>query len=416
MFEKLFERPDVVQQHRTGPFAEARLRFLNHRAKLGASRLTLVGDASWTLEIARWIDLSSDHRITIQELEAARTNWQREQAHLRRILRWRNLGTQFIPVAKRWLRFLGRFEEPKPEAPAFEALIEDYAAAMREERNLASATICGRRKLTRVFLRWLDERHLPLERVSIRDIDAFHLCKRKQGWTRITMADSAHILRTFFRHAEARGWCRPGISTVIDGPRIYHDEAPLARGPAWEEVQGLLAYLNTDHPSDIRDRAIVMLLAIYGVRAKEVSQLRLDDLDWEQETISITRAKRGRPQPFPLVREVGDAILRYLREVRPRCQYRQLFLTCHMPIVPLTPGALYMVVRTNFDDLGIAPRHRGPHSLRHACATHLMKEGFSLKEIGDHLGHHRSDSTRVYARVDLDALREVGNFDLGGVL
>lgn len=416
MFDKLFERPDVVQQHRTGPFAEERLRFLDHRAKLGASRLTLIGDAGWLLEVARWIDLSSDRRITIQELQAARTSWQREQAHLRRILRWQNLGVLFIPVAKRWLRFLGRFEEPKREIPAFEALIEDYAAAMREERNLASTTISVRCKMTRFFLRWVDARGLPLNRVSITDIDAYHLCKRKEGWARITMADSAHVLRYFFRHAEARGWCRARISTVIDGPRIYHDESPLPRGPAWEEVQGLLAHLNTDHPNDIRDRAVVMLFAIYGLRAKEVSELRLDDLDWDQETMAITRAKRGRPQLSPLVREVGDAILRYLREVRPSCPYRQLFVTSRIPIVPLNPNALYAIVRGNFDELGIAPRHRGPHSLRHACAGHLLKEGFSLKEIGDHLGHHRCESTRVYARVDLDALREVGNVDLGGVL
>jgi hypothetical protein len=99
MFDKLFERPGVVQQHETGPFAEAHLRFLDYRAKLGASRSTLIEGASRLLEVARSIDLSSDRWITPEDLGAARTRWQPERARLERILRRRNLGTLFIPVA-----------------------------------------------------------------------------------------------------------------------------------------------------------------------------------------------------------------------------------------------------------------------------------------------------------------------------
>lgn len=139
-------------------------------------------------------------------------------------------------------------------------------------------------------------------------------------------------------------------------------------------------------------------------------------MNWEKETISITRPKQRRVQQYPLVHEVGEAILRYLQQVRPRCVRREIFLTLKAPFRPLSPGGLYNVVSTRLSGLSITSLRRGPHCLRHACAGHLVMEGFSLKQIGDHLGHRNADATRVYAKVDLTGLREVATFDLGGLL
>jgi site-specific recombinase XerD len=117
-----------------------------------------------------------------------------------------------------------------------------------------------------------------------------------------------------------------------------------------------------------------------------------------------------------LVHSVGDAILRYLQQVRPRCARREIFLTLKSPFRPLSAGALYHLVSSRLFALGIESPCHGPHSLRHACAGHLVGEGFSLKEVGDHLGHRSAYATRAYTKVDLAGLREVGNFDLGGLL
>jgi integrase len=158
-----------------------------------------------------------------------------------------------------------------------------------------------------------------------------------------------------------------------------------------------------------------MLLAIYGLRSGEVIRLRLGDVDWEHEVFNVTSSKSGRVRTYPLVRSVGDAILRYLQAVRPRSPHRQLFLSLRAPFRPLqaTP---WDMVGARLRSLQVSIPHCGPHSLRHACATQLLAAGLSLKEIGDQLGHTNPDSTRIYAKVDLTGLREVAAFDLGGVL
>src|SRR6185312_4895631 len=135
------------------------------------------------------------------------------------------------------------------------------------------------------------------------------------------------------------GWCLPGLAETIKGPKIY-SMAALPEGPSWEQVQRLIANLNTEHPSHIRDRAIILLLAVYGLRIGEVCALTLDDLDWTNEKICVRRLKNKRIQDFPLTTEVGNAILKYLRTVRPRCSSRFVFLSSHRPHRPMmTRGA-----------------------------------------------------------------------------
>ena len=139
-------------------------------------------------------------------------------------------------------------------------------------------------------------------------------------------------------------------------------------------------------------------------------------MNWEREIIAVLRSKPRRAQEYPLVHSVGEAILPYLQQLPPRCARREIFLTLKAPFRPLSPGALYHVVSSRLCALAIQSPHRGPHSLRHACAGNLVAERFSLKEVGDHLGHRSVYATRTYAKVDLAGLREVANFDLGGLL
>ena len=186
-------------------------------------------------------------------------------------------------------------------------------------------------------------------------------------------------------------------------------------GPSWDDVKLLIANMDTDRPRDIRDKAIVMLFAIYGFRSTEVSGLRLEDIDWEQNIISVSRVKRRGRQIYPLIPIVGNAIICYLRKVRPQSSFREIFLTLTPAFRPFARGTLYHVTSERMKELGIRSPHVGPHSLRHACATRLVDEGFSLKEIGDHLGHRCSFATRIYAKVDLQSLREVASFDIGGL-
>ena len=414
MFETLFHYPAIVARHRRGPFAEARERFLNHCASQGMARATLQRYAQELLVVAERIDITIGEAIGSSAIEAAADRWAREQHQRQRAhgLRWsREL---FVQTATDWLRFLGRLEVPKPKIVPFADRLADFAAYRRDERGLSPATIRNQSWHVEKFLRWLGEQNRSFDDVSLEDVDAFLAANGKRGWGRVSVATSAKALRAFFRHAAVRGWCTASIAAGIDGPRLFQHEG-LPVGPSWPDVRRLIASTVGDSARDIRDRAILILLATYGLRSSEVSGLRLEDVNWESEMVSIARPKQRRAQEYPLVSEAGEAILRYLQQVRPRCAQREIFLTSKAPFRRLSQGALYHLVSTRLSALGIHLPRRGPHSLRHACAGHLVAEGFSLKEIGDHLGHRSAYATRIYAKVDLAGLREVANFDLGGL-
>jgi integrase/recombinase XerD len=411
MFETLFLYPAIVARHRSGPFVEARERFLNHRASQGLARATLQRYARELLVVSERIDIIGE-AIEPSAIEAAADRWAREQRQRQRVhgLRWsREL---FVQTATDWLYFLGRLEVPKPKIVPFANQLADFVAYRRDERGLSPATIRNQNWHVEKFLGWLGEQNRSFADVSLEDVDAFLSDKGRQGWCRVSVATSAKALRAFFHHAAVRGWCAASIGAGIDGPRLFQHEG-LPVGPSWSDVQRLIANAGGDSARDIRDRAILILLATYGLRSGEVAGLRLEDVNWESELVSVARPKQRRAQQYPLVSEAGEAILRYLQEVRPRCAQREIFLTLKAPFRRLSQGGLYHLVSARLGALGIHVPRRGPHSLRHACAGHLKAGGFSLKEIGDHLGHRSAYATRIYAKVDLVGLREVANFDLG---
>jgi integrase/recombinase XerD len=414
VFETLFKYPRVVARHRTGPCVEARERFLKHCIGQGLAGATLLRHARELLVIAERIDITNGKTIGLSVIEAAADGWAREQhgRHRARSLQWsRKL---FLQTARNWLHFLGCLPEPQPKTAPFAGQLADFAAYQREERGLSPATIRGQGWQVEKFLSWLGEQNRSFGDVSLEDVDTFLAHNGKRGWCRVSVSTSARALRALFRHAAARGWCSTSIASGIDGPRLFRHEG-LPAGPPWPDVQRLIASAGGDAARDIRDRAILMLLAAYGFRSGEVASLCLEHLNWESEIISISRPQQRRAQEYPLVSQVGEAILRYLQQVRPRCARREIFLSLKAPFRRLSQSALYHLVGTRLDTLGIRIPRRGPHSLRHACAGHLVAEGFSLKEIGDHLGHRSAEATRIYAKVDLVGLREVADFDLGGL-
>jgi integrase/recombinase XerD len=154
---------------------------------------------------------------------------------------------------------------------------------------------------------------------------------------------------------------------------------------------------------------------VYGLRIGEVCRLTLDDVDWFNEKIRVRRLKNKRIQEYPLTAEVGNAILKYLRIVRPRGAGRVLFLRLHTPYGPMTTHGASSCISVLVRALGCRLPHYGPHSLRHACATHLLNKGFSLKEIGDHLGHRSPRSTQIYAKVERNKLVQVATPQLSSL-
>jgi integrase/recombinase XerD len=222
-------------------------------------------------------------------------------------------------------------------------------------------------------------------------------------------------LRTFFRYAESQQWCHVGIAAAIKSPRLFKYEI-LPKGPSWQVVQELIAKADTERKRDVRDRAILILLAIYGLRSSEVIHLELEQLNWSQQQIIVRRSKQRVTQVYPLIPELGGALARYLKTAWPSAQCREVFVSLRAPFRPLSSGALHHLPRTRLTQLGYVGPHYGPHCLRHACAAHLVAQRLSLKEIGDHLGHRSTSATRTYTKVDLEGLRAVARFDLGELL
>lgn len=298
----------------------------------------------------------------------------------------------------------------------FPGLVEDYGRWMEQERGLSALTIQMQTSALRHFLFWYEQKRRPISAIAIQDVDQYLAVHGSTVWSRVTVAQRASTLRSFLRYAARRQWCAASLAPAILGPRVYSHEA-IALGPTWDEVHKLLEHLDTSRPIDIRDRAMAMLFAVYGLRLSEVTKLRLDDIDWENNRFSIRTSKQFRPRQYPMVPSIGNAIIRYLQTVRPKkTLWREIFLSLRPPYGSMSHGGAYNTVARPMAELGIQSPRRGPHALRHACATHLLSKYFSLKEIGDLLGHRRTKTTQIYAKVDLPHLHEVAAFDLGGVL
>jgi len=413
MFEKLFKRSVVLDRHEHAPYREERERYLAYCDREGYKRSTLRLFARELLWIARKLRLDPERGVTIEQVKAAARGWAARQRAYGQPLNARWTRSRFIQTARTWLRFLGYWREPHQSIP-FAHLIDDFKVWMENERGFTPATVVQQCGYLKHFFLWYGNLDRPVSALSLNDIDAFLTQYGARCTARKSVKSMAGALRAFFKYAGSQGLCRSSIAEGIHGPRTFAEEH-LPSAPSWEDVQRLLASMEGHDHRTVRDRAAVLLFAIYGLRSIEVRALRLEDIDWERNLLLVSRAKRRERQAYPLIPIVGNAIIRYLREVRPPSSFRELFLTVVPPFRPLTRGGFYQMTGQRMAKLGIRAPHRGPHTLRHACAAHLVTQGFSLKEIGDHLGHRSSRATRTYARIDLPRLREVALFDLGGL-
>ena len=416
MIEELFILSRNVERFRAAPLFEDRVRYLCHLREVGYARSSVLKCAYDQLSVVRLLDLGEDDRASITQIEAAADAWARPGGRRCKHAASPKSKSRFIGHAVRWLRFVGRLDEPQKMPHPLRAQVTVYATWLRDERGLSEHTVRDYCAAADEFIELLAAKGTALASVKITDIDGAIAAKHAKGtWCRRTLHDYAQRLRAFFRFAESRGWCRPGLAAGIMPPGFRADEN-VPKGLTRLDVQRLLDSTEGDRAADKRDRAILMLLVAYGLRASEVGHLRLDDLDWDNETLRVHRSKTGRTDLYPLSRGVGQALVRYIMEVRPARSDRTLFLTLHAPIRPLERRTLGRMVSRRLDALGIVAARRGPHALRHAAAQHLLDEGMSVKAIGDFLGHRDPSSTLIYAKVDLNALREVADFDLGGLI
>jgi integrase len=191
-----------------------------------------------------------------------------------------------------------------------------------------------------------------------------------------------------------------------------------ARSLRAEEVQRVLEVTREDaSPAGLRDYAILMLLATYGLRAAEIVRLRLDDIDWRRDVLRVHHSKTGTYSELPLLGGPGEAVLRYLEKGRPPSAHREVFLRIQAPHRPFKHGSiLNCVTSARLRAAGITPQGRkGPHAFRHARAVSLLHSGVPLKVIGDLLGHRSAAATAEYLKLATKDLRAIGLELPGGV-
>lgn len=324
---------------------------------------------------------------------------------------WRNSHTGGIHMLLRLVHGEWPPAQPASARDRFQAaLLDGYVSWERERRGLAEITCNGRRDEARRFLTWLDSqrRATELQHVTVSDVDAY-VADRGAGLRRVSLSGVTIDLRSFCRYLYATGRTPRDLSAAIIGPHVYADEAIPSALHA-EDIARTLAVTRRDRsPLGRRDYAILLLLARYGMRAGEVTALKLSDLDWRHDRLRVFHAKTGVVSELPLIGEVGNAILDYLQHGRPSVTFREVFIRTRAPYRPFRSGSsLYSSIRHRLDAAGVATMGRkGPHAFRHARAVTLLRAAVSTKHIGDILGHRSAQSTRVYLKLATEDLRAI---------
>jgi integrase/recombinase XerD len=247
----------------------------------------------------------------------------------------------------------------------------------------------------------------PVEVAKIRACDVVEfvggLSRRYQP---VTVELAASALRSFFRFLRAEGLRGDRLEDAV--PMVPHRRSGLVRHLDPGGLEQLIASLDSSSPRGLRDRAIIVCMARLGLRASEVVALRLEDLDWGNAVVRVRARKTGHGALLPLPDGVGAALAGYLQHGRPATRARQVFVLHRLRVgAPISSSIVGRAVDNALRRAGMAAPMRGANLLRHSLATDLLDHGASLREIADLFGHASLATTRIYASVDVAALREV---------
>ncbi len=277
---------------------------------------------------------------------------------------------------------------------------------LRQERGLHEATLVQYRHYLQRLQDYLHRVGQPMSAdLPLTAVSAF-ITESGQTIDKRSVQSLCSILKVFFRYLHRLGLMTRDLGKAIESPRGY-SFANLPRAITWSEVEQMLRKVDRRSAVGRRDYAILLLLVTYGLRAREVGALMLDDIDWKHDRLHIRGRKAGHSTAYPLTPTVGEALLDYLKQGRPETIERAVFFRAYAPYKPLSRVAVSMRAKRYLRKAGIKVSRPGSHTLRHTCVQRLVDSGFSLKTIGDFIGHRTPDATKIYAKVNIEALREV---------
>jgi len=288
----------------------------------------------------------------------------------------------------------------------FTAQAPGFVDHLRDERGLRPATLLIYRHCLHYLETYLKEIKVSLLRELSPTILSSFVTTSGQSRGMSTVGGLCAVLRVFLRYLYREHLTAQDLSQSVDVPRKYRLSS-IPRSISWAEVEQMLAAVDRRSAVGKRDYAILLLLVTYGLRSREVAALTLDDIDWERERLRVPERKAGHSTAYPLSPIVGEAIVDYLKNGRPQKADRNIFYRVLAPWDPLTADAVSTRASYYLHKAGIAVPRPGSHTLRHTCVQRLVDARFSLKTIGDYVGHGSPESTAIYAKVSVESLREV---------
>lgn len=322
-------------------------------------------------------------------------------------------------IARQMLRqaipgYLGRGRPHRPENP-FEQQAPRFFQFLREEKGLRPASV-------RKYQFHLRQFAAHIERIGIRDIarvtplmlsNFIAQYGPRVAWS--TVRNTCGTLRVFLRYLHREGIMAKDMSPLIEFPQHFRHSG-IPRSISWDQVERVLAGIDRRSSSGKRDFAMLGMLATYGLRACEVASLKLDDIDWRNDRIKIRERKAGNTTTYPLATAVGAALIDYIKNARPAATDRHVFFRTLAPFEPIGSAAITSRATFYIRKAGIQVRRPGSHTLRHSCVQRLVDANFSLKHIGDYVGHRNASSTQIYAKIAVERLRTVALGDGEDVL
>ena len=284
-------------------------------------------------------------------------------------------------------------------------ILERFGSWLRDDRGLSPAAVRARLRCAREFLlRAKGGRSVlsAIRRLTARNVERFFV-EYRQGHGPCAQRCMQAALRHVLRFCAEEKWIDTRLVDAIPTLRLYRLSA-VPKGLSDEEIARGLDATADDRAAGARDRAILLLLATYGVRRGHILALRLRDVDWDGRTIRFMAHKGGKPVTHVLTATVARALAHYLEHFRPQVPFEEVFLQVRPPCVPMVAGSMSTSVRHRLARAGVTG---GPHAFRHSFASRLLRAGQPLKTIADLLGHRDLGSTAIYAKIDLHGLRQV---------
>ena len=285
-----------------------------------------------------------------------------------------------------------------------DVLIDGFRRWMIDERGLAAGTVLRYENTAR---RFLTERHEACGAGFITSLtahDAVSFLVVECGRVSVGSAKGRVAeLRALLRYLFVRGFTPRSLAVAIPPVAGWHGTT-IPKTITTGQIEELIASCDTSTPVGRRDRAVMLLVARLGLRSVEVVNVEFGDIDWRAGEI-VVRGKARRDDRLPLPFEVGEAITAYLVSGRPASVSRRVFLTAKAPIVPMPPARVNDICRRACVRVGIG--RVGAHRLRHSLASELLRRGSTIVEVSQVLRHRDLATTAIYAKVDLETLRQV---------